>query len=78
MQIGFEFLTKEVSPSAFYDHGHLFDVPRCHENTRVAVLEKIGDWVDLLIEITAFVMWLYGGCWSWEIRHRSHYGREAP
>jgi len=60
MQKGFEFLTKEVSPSAFYDYGHLFDVPRCHENTRVAVLEKIGDWVDLLIEITAFVMWLYG------------------
>jgi len=53
-------LTKAATPSAFYDYGHQFDVPRCHENTRVAVLEKIGDWVDLVIEITAFIMWLYG------------------
>jgi len=54
-------LTKAATPSAFYDYGHQFDVPRCHENTRVAVLEKIGDWVDLVIEISAFIMWLYGG-----------------
>jgi len=60
MRLGFEILTKEASPSAFYDSGHLFDVPRCHENTRVAVLEKISDWVDLLIETTVFIMWLYG------------------
>jgi len=53
-------LAKAATPSAFYDYGHQFDVPRCHENTRVAVLEKIGDWVDLVIEITAFIMWLYG------------------
>jgi len=26
----------------------------------VAVQAKIGDWVDLVIEIAAFVMWLYG------------------
>jgi len=54
-------LTKEASPSAFYDyHGHEFDVPRCYENTRVAVRDKIGDWVNLAIDFTAFVMWLYG------------------
>jgi len=57
---GFETLTKAAAPSAFYDYGHQFDVPRCHENTRVAVLEKIDDWVDLVIEIAAFIMWLYG------------------
>ena len=57
---GFEILTKAAAPSAFHDYGHQFDVPRCHENTRVAVLENIGDWVDLVIEIAAFVMWLYG------------------
>jgi len=57
---GFETLTKATAPSAFYDYGHQFDVPRCHENTRVAVLEKIDDWVDLVIEIAAFIMWLYG------------------
>jgi len=53
-------LTKATAPSAFYDYGHQFDIPRCHENTRVAVLEKIDDWVDLVIEIMAFIMWLYG------------------
>ena len=53
-------MTKAAAPSAFYDYGHQFDVPRCHENTRVAVLEKIDDWVDLVIEIAAFIMWLYG------------------
>ena len=26
----------------------------------MSVLEKIGDWVDLVIHFTAFVMWLYG------------------
>jgi len=61
MRAGFEILVKAASPSAFYDyHAHELDVPRCHKNTRVAVLEKIGDWVDLVIEITAFIMWLYG------------------
>jgi len=60
MLAGFETLTKATAPSAFYDYGHQFDVPRCHENTRVAVLEKIYDWVDLVIEIKAFIMWLYG------------------
>jgi len=59
--VGFEILTKAAAPSAFYDyHSHEFDVPRCHENTRVSVLEKIGDWVNLVIDFTAFVMWLYG------------------
>ena len=53
-------MTDAAAPSAFYDSGHQFDVPRCHENTRVAVLEKIDDWVDFVVEITAFIMWLYG------------------
>ena len=60
MSVGFETLTKLAAPSAFYDYGHQFDVPRCHENTRVAVLEKISDWADLIIETAAFIMWLYG------------------
>jgi len=54
-------LTEATIPSAFYDyHDHEFDVSRCHENTRVSVLEKVGDWVNLVIDVTAFVMWLYG------------------
>jgi len=61
MLAGFKILTKAAVPSAFYDyHDHEFDVPRCHENTRVSVLEKVGDWVNLVIDVTAFIMWLYG------------------
>jgi len=61
MLAGFKILTKAAVPSAFYDyHGHEFDAPRCHENTRVSVLEKVGDWVNLVIDVTTFIMWLYG------------------
>ena len=60
MRTGFKTLEKETSPRAFHDSGHEVDVPRCHENTRVAILEKIGDWVNLVIDITTFIMWLYG------------------
>jgi len=60
MLAGFEILTKATAPSAFYDyHGHEFDVPRCHENTRIAVRDKIGDWV-LAFKLPVIIMWLYG------------------
>ena len=53
-------MTKAAAPGAFHDSGQEFDAPRCHENTRVAVLEKIGDWVNLIIDFTTVIMWLYG------------------
>src|SRR6188768_1054400 len=57
---GFKILTKAAVPSAFYDyHGHEFDLPRCHENTRVAVRDKIGEWV-LAFKLAVIIMWLYG------------------
>jgi len=60
MLAGFEILTKAAAPSAFYDyHGHEFDVPRCHENTRVAIRDKIGEWV-LAFKLAVIIMWLYG------------------
>jgi len=60
MQEGFKVLAEVASPSAFYDCGDQLDVSRCHQNTRVAVLQKISDWVDHVIESAAFIMWLYG------------------
>jgi len=60
MSEGFKILTRAASPNAFHDSYHEVDIPRCHENTRVAVLEKIGDWVNLVTDIAAFIMWLYG------------------
>jgi len=60
MLAGFKILTKAAVPSAFYDyHGHEFDVPRCHENTRVAIRDKIGEWV-LAFKLAVIIMWLYG------------------
>jgi len=60
MLAGFKILTEASVPSAFYDyHGHDFDVPRCHENTRVAVRDKIGEWV-LAFKLAVIIMWLYG------------------
>jgi hypothetical protein len=45
-ELGFRALSREVAPSAFYNAGHDFDLPKCHPNTRVAVLKgsKIGRW----------------------------------
>jgi len=60
MEDGFEILTTAASPSAFHDYyGHEFDVPRCHENTRSTVLEKLRIWV-LEFKLTTIIMWLYG------------------
>ena len=34
-----------VAPSALHDAGHVFDLPKCHPGTRIAVLQAITDWV---------------------------------
>jgi hypothetical protein len=47
-----------VSPNAFYDSDNRADPPKCHENTRVAVITKIMDWVTSPIDTDAFMNWL--------------------
>ena len=49
-----------VSPNAFYDSDNRADPPKCHPNTRVAVINKIIDWATGIIETDAFMLWLYG------------------
>ena len=51
-----------VSPNAFYDSDNRADPPKCHENTRVAIISKIMDWVTSTIDsdTDAFMLWLYG------------------
>jgi len=51
-------LAAAISPSAPYDAGHAFDPPKCHPNTRLAVLHRILNWT--LGRREAPVMWLYG------------------
>ncbi|PPQ88225.1 hypothetical protein CVT25_005002 [Psilocybe cyanescens] len=59
---GFERLQEYVAYGAFHDSGERFDPPKCHHNTRVAIIKRIMDWIGGLNEDTreALVMWLYG------------------
>ncbi|KDR79540.1 hypothetical protein GALMADRAFT_25224, partial [Galerina marginata CBS 339.88] len=47
---------------AFHNSNDVHDPPRCHPNTRVAVLNKIMDWIRGLDPEAreALIMWLYG------------------
>ncbi|PPQ84050.1 hypothetical protein CVT25_000508, partial [Psilocybe cyanescens] len=59
---GFERLQEYVAHGAFHDSGERFDPPKCHDNTRVAIIKRIMDWISGLDEDTreALIMWLYG------------------
>ncbi|KAJ3509566.1 hypothetical protein NLJ89_g5154 [Agrocybe chaxingu] len=57
---GFKFLKEAVASSAFYDSGERFDPPKCHPNTRVAVIERITDWIAGKIDTDTLILWLYG------------------
>jgi Fe-S cluster assembly ATPase SufC len=48
-----------VATSAFHDSDELYDEPKCHPNTRVAVLDDIMKWVESEAE-DDFIMWLFG------------------
>jgi len=36
------------------------DAPKCHPNTREAVIKKIVDWIHGIIDSETLIMWLYG------------------
>ncbi|PPQ90663.1 hypothetical protein CVT25_004700, partial [Psilocybe cyanescens] len=59
---GFERLQEHVAHGAFHDSGERFDPPKCHHNTRVAIIKRIMHWIGGLNEDIreALVMWLYG------------------
>ncbi|PPQ82971.1 hypothetical protein CVT25_005339 [Psilocybe cyanescens] len=59
---GFERLQEHVAHEAFHGSGERFDPPKCHPNTRVAIIKRITDWISGLNEDTreALIMWLYG------------------
>ncbi len=55
-----EALTEHVAASAFHNSGHRVDPPRCHENTRQAVLDEIITWILRDTARAAWIMWLNG------------------
>src|SRR5882757_3662734 len=48
-----------VATGAFHNSAELYDEPKCHPNTRVAVLNDIMKWVESKAE-EDFMMWLFG------------------
>ena len=55
---GIDRLREVVYPNAFYDSDNRANPPKCHPNTRLAVINKIIDWANG--EIDTFMLWLYG------------------
>ncbi|KAF8151699.1 hypothetical protein B0H34DRAFT_801390 [Crassisporium funariophilum] len=58
-RFGFEDLHRHISPGALHNSGEFLDQPRCHPDTRVAVLEAIMAWVENF-ERESSTMWLHG------------------
>ncbi|KAF9551891.1 hypothetical protein CPC08DRAFT_309590 [Agrocybe pediades] len=61
-----EKLARTAAPNAFHNSKERFDAPKCHPNTRVAVLDYIVDWARGQSGETSnkTIMWLRGsaGC----------------
>ncbi|KAF9552204.1 hypothetical protein CPC08DRAFT_714840 [Agrocybe pediades] len=61
-----EKLARAAAPNAFHDSKARFDAPKCHSNTRVAVLDYIMNWAHGQSGETSnkSIMWLHGpaGC----------------
>ena len=57
---GADILHRATATAAFHNSDERFDPPKCHPNTRIAVLEKIMRWIKWGEDIEAFIMWVYG------------------
>jgi len=50
-----------VATGAFHDSDELYDAPKCHPHTRIAVLDDIMQWVsESELARDDFIMWLFG------------------
>ncbi|PPQ87784.1 hypothetical protein CVT25_008828 [Psilocybe cyanescens] len=53
-------LIEAASLAALHNSGERFDPPKCHPNTRTAVLKTLMDWFIGVFGWDNFVLWLYG------------------
>ncbi|KAF9472890.1 hypothetical protein BDN70DRAFT_818001, partial [Pholiota conissans] len=60
LSIAFDKLKSVSAPSALHDSSARFDPPKCHPNTRVAVLEYLMGWIFGHNDPEVLIMWLYG------------------
>ncbi|KAF9539037.1 hypothetical protein CPC08DRAFT_771035 [Agrocybe pediades] len=62
---GFARLLQNAAPNALHDSGHLVDPPKCHPNTRTAIIQTVFNWssgTTLHEEMNAKpILWLKGG-----------------
>ncbi|KAF9474870.1 hypothetical protein BDN70DRAFT_814963, partial [Pholiota conissans] len=58
--IGLKLLLRNIAPGALHDAAERGDQPGCHENTRVAILKEIMDWLQDPNAREEFIYWLYG------------------
>ncbi|KAF8810404.1 hypothetical protein BYT27DRAFT_7186632, partial [Phlegmacium glaucopus] len=56
---GFKILYAHIATGAFHDSGERFDAPKCHPNTRKAILADIMQRIQD-IEESECTLWLYG------------------
>ncbi|KIM40824.1 hypothetical protein M413DRAFT_154407 [Hebeloma cylindrosporum] len=55
-----DILYREIATAAFHNSKERFDPPKCHPETRLAVLSEIMKWIKWEGDLHSFVMWLYG------------------
>ena len=53
-------LHRATATAAFHNSDERFDPPKCHPNTRLAVLSEIMKWVKWEGDLKTFIMWVYG------------------
>lgn len=53
-------LVDATSLGARYNSGDRFDPPKCHPNTRTAILQQLMDWFIGNFGVEKFIHWLYG------------------
>jgi len=59
---GLHFLGENAAIGAIYNslERQQLDAPKCHPKTRVAVIDRIIDWLNGDIDYDALLLWLYG------------------
>ena len=53
-------LHRATATAAFHNSEERFDPPKCHPNTRLAVLSHIMKWIKWEGDLKSFIMWVYG------------------
>ena len=53
-------LHQVTATAAFHNSEERLDPPKCHPNTRLAVLSEIMKWIKWEGDLHSFVMWVYG------------------